>query len=346
MWAKILAAFSTPILAVVLVVAVLNATHHTALPDMALPSLPPTANYTASEGVAKPMSKVRCLGNMPRHFAGLAVEHDISGNSASFQKVTGHEPQIVEFYNPFLSPFAVYQARKIVNAGEIPLIQLDPVHAPIRKIAAGDYDGQLTKYAKAVREFGCAVVLSMGHEMNGWWYPWGRPQTDPADFIAAWRHVHDLFAKLGVRNVIWSWDPSHQYSAPTPDRPASLAREWYPGSKYVDWVGLDGYLGYDKNGHPQNFDEIFGVQLHDIRQFAPGKPVYIAETGVVPGSAALSQIRELFRGVVSYRLAGLIWFDAIGQRDQQGIKKDYMLQHKRFAAEAAIYKKQLSDFLK
>jgi hypothetical protein len=180
--------------------------------------------------------------------------------------------------------------------------------------------------------------------MNGWWYPWGRPQTDPADFIAAWRHVHDLFAKQGVRNVIWSWDPSHQFSAPSPDKPASAASEWYPGKKYVDWVGLDGYLGYDRNGHPQNFREIFGDQLSDIRRIAPHKLVYIAETGVAPGPAALDQIRELFHGLVAYRLAGLVWFDAVGQADSHGKLKEYRLQRK--LREAAVYKEMLSGFLK
>ena len=51
--------------------------------------------------------------------------------------------------------------------------------------------------------------------MNGWWYPWGSAGIRRLqDFIAAWRHIHDVFARQRVTNVIWSWDPSHQYNTP------------------------------------------------------------------------------------------------------------------------------------
>jgi len=344
MWAKILAAFATPILAVVLVMMVLNATHHTAVPHLALPSPPPTADLAASAASTKPISHAACVGKLPQHFAGLAVKKRITENALSFQKITGHKPQIVEFYNPILNDFAESQALKAINSGEVPLIQLNLYKVTARQIASGRYDKHLRTYAQAVRRFGCAVVLSLGHEMNGWWYPWGRPRTDPADFIAAWRHVHDLFAKQGAHNVIWSWDPSHQYSSPNPGKVASPASEWYPGKKYVDWVGLDGYLGYDTNGHPQTFREIFGYQLHDIRRIAPHKTIYIAETGVAPGPAALDQIRELFQGIISYRLAGLVWFDAKGQADSHGKLKQYFLQVK--PQEAAVYQEMLTGFLR
>jgi mannan endo-1,4-beta-mannosidase len=344
MWAKILAAFATPILAGVLVAGVLTATHHTAVPSLALPSVPSAARFTASDGSAKPIPTGPCLGHVPKHFAGLAVQRRIVAYSASFQKVTGRAPQIVEFYNPFLKPFAEHEAMDVIKAGEIPLIQLNPYHVTARQIADGVYDRRLKKYAKAVSRFGCVVVLSLGHEMNGWWYPWGRPQTTAEDFIAAWRHVHDLFAKQGVGNVLWSWDPSHQYSSPKPGKVASPASEWYPGDKYVDWVGLDGYLGYDTNGQPQTFAEIFAFQLNDIRHVAKHKLVYIAETGVAPGPAAFRQIRALFHGVAVHHLAGLVWFDAVGQPDASGAPKEYRLQRK--LGEATVYKNQLSEFLR
>jgi mannan endo-1,4-beta-mannosidase len=344
MWAKIFAAFAAPVLAGVLVAVVLTATHHTAVPTLALPTVPPAAKLTTSDNSAKPIPPGACLGQVPERFAGLAVERQIAANAVTFQKVTGRAPQIVEFYNPLLKPFAEHEAMDVINAGEIPLIQLNPYKVTARQIADGDIDRHLRAFAEAVKAFGCVVVLSLGHEMNGWWYPWGRPRTTPEDFIAAWRHVHDVFASQGAQNVIWSWDPSHQYSSPKPDEVASPASEWYPGSKYVDWVGLDGYLGYDKNGHAQTFREIFSFQLNDIRHVAPHKLIYIAETGVAPGPSAQTQIRALFHGVIAYHLAGLVWFDALGKPGSLGKIKQYRLQVK--PAEAGVYKKQLSEFLR
>src|SRR6266568_4361482 len=193
-------------------------------------------------------------------------------------------------------------------------------------------------FTRAFKIFGCAIILSFGHEMNGWWYPWGAPRTSPADFIAAWRHIHDIFARQGVTNVIWSWDPSHQYGEPAPGKVGTLASDWYPGDNYVDWIGLDGYFGSDRNGHTQNFKEIFGTQLNDIRRIAPHKLVYLAETGVAPGRNAPAQVAELFSGAAAYHMAGLVWFDAISSRH------DYRLGVHR--DEDAVYLKSATSFLR
>jgi beta-mannanase len=342
MWAKIAVGLVTPLLALVLVAGVLIASHHTAVPPLSLPSVSSASVTTSSSG--RTTGNDRCLGRISKHFAGLAVQNGIETNTASFAQVTGHVPQVVEFYNPLRKDFAVGEAKAVIKAGEIPFIQLNPKGRPPSEIAAGKFDKHLRAYAKAVKAFGCAIILSFGHEMNGWWYPWGEPWTTPHEFIAAWRHIHDIFNSVGAGNVTWSWDPSHQYSEVGVGKVASPGSEWYPGNKYVDIIGIDGYLGHDKNGNAQNFKEIFGFQLHDIRHIAPHKLVYLAETGVAPGPAATKQIKELFAGLNAYDLAGLIWFDAVGQADATGTLKQYRLQRK--PGEAAVYKNQLSEFLR
>jgi mannan endo-1,4-beta-mannosidase len=344
MWAKAFAALITPLLAIALVVGVLKASHRTSLPPLALPSVS-SASVTTSASGSTSAGNARCLGKITtQHFAGLAVKSNIPTNTAGFAHATGHAPQIVEFYNPLKKPFNAFEAAQVVAVGKIPFVQLNPKGMPPAKIAAGKYDKKLRAYAKAVQKFACAIILSFGHEMNGWWYPWGEHWTTPHEYIAAWRHIHDIFTSVGVGNATWSWDPSHQYQEVTPTKVASSASEWYPGNKYVDIIGLDGYLGYDRNGNAQNFKEIFGFQLNDIRHIAPHKLVYLAETGVAPGPASARQIKELFAGLASYRLAGLVWFDAVGQLDGTGKPKDYRLQYQHEMARA--YTKHLGNFLR
>ena len=89
--------------------------------------------------------------------------------------------------------------------GAVPLVQMDPYGVSLAAIASGQYDGYLSAYAKAVRSYIHPVILSFGHEMNGHWYPWGYMHTSPAVFIAAWRHIVNLFRQRGARNVIWLW---------------------------------------------------------------------------------------------------------------------------------------------
>ena len=71
----------------------------------------------------------------------------------------------------------------------VPLVQIEPTGISLSAIAAGKYDVYLSSYAEAVRDYGRAVILSFGHEMNGSWYSWSNGHSSPASFVAAWRHI-------------------------------------------------------------------------------------------------------------------------------------------------------------
>jgi hypothetical protein len=232
-------------------------------------------------------------------FAGVAINPNISARVLSFEHATRAQVQVVEVFTAFGRPFAAGEAGQITALGALPLIQLNPRNISLAVIASGRYDARIRRYADAVRAFRCRVILSFGHEMNGWWYTWGRPDTTPAEFIAAWRHIHAVFSAQHVTNVTWSWDPSQQHRY----KRASFASQWYPGDAYVDLVGIDGYLG-----RGQTFADVFAAQLRNIRGVT-AKPVFLAETGVAAGPDQASQIAGLFAGLKSYHLAGLIWFD-------------------------------------
>ena len=119
----------------------------------------------------------------------------------------------------------------------IPYVQIDPTYASVSRIAAGIYDQYLQTYADSVRDFGHAVVIGFGHEMNAPWYSWGYEHKDvpPATFVAAWRHIVTLFRAEGADNVTWLWT----INADTPV--TGPIAEWWPGKADVTWVGIDGY---------------------------------------------------------------------------------------------------------
>jgi mannan endo-1,4-beta-mannosidase len=247
-------------------------------------------------GTAQTQTSARSCGEHKPDapFVGVAINPPVTQNGHSFAAATGIRPAVVEFYDAFGRHFQQHEAEQAISLGALPLIQLNPRNAPLTRIAAGHYDAYLRQYAIAVREFGCQVALSFGHEMNGSWYPWGRPDTSPATFIAAWRHIHHIFTTEHARNVIWAWDPDHG---------GSKASKWWPGNSYVDWIGIDGYL---RPG--QTFRLIFRKQLADIRSLT-SKPVFIAETAVAPGPDQAMQISRLFAAIRKHHLIGLTWFD-------------------------------------
>ena len=98
------------------------------------------------------------------------------------------------------------------------------------------YDFYIVPWARAAAEYKHPLFLRFAHEMNDpYRYPWG-PQNGnrPEDFVAAWKHVHLIFQKMGATNVLWVWSPH-------------ISMPWfefyYPGPEFVDWIGV-GVLNY------------------------------------------------------------------------------------------------------
>lgn len=321
---RTLAAIATPAAAAAAVGGLLIATHHTAVPSLTAAS--PTARATPQHRATGPCEHASVLRSAHRQpFLGIATNPGITPHVRSFQAATRAHMTVVEYYNAFTHPFQKWEAKQAVALGDVPFIQLNPRHVFLSHIARGKWDRHIRRYARAVRDFGCPVMLSFGHEMNGWWYTWGRPHTSPATFIAAWRHIYGIFKAEHVTNAIWSWDPTHQYQY----KGASLASQWFPGSNYVNLIGIDGYLGAG-----QNFADVFAVQLRNIRHIT-NKPVFLAETGVAGGPSQGWQIANLFAALTTYHLAGLIWYDV-------NAKQPWRLQGR--PAALAAYRKATASF--
>jgi mannan endo-1,4-beta-mannosidase len=226
---------------------------------------------------------------------------------AAFTRATGVTPDVVTYYSAWYERFQAGFAKAAAKHGAVPLIQIQPADVSLTAIAAGKYDDYLSDYAAAVRSYRHPVILSFGHEMNGSWYSWGHRQASPAAFVAAWRHIVTLFRAVGTRNVTWMWtvnviDTRH-------DRIPAPA-SWWPGRKYVNWVGIDGY--YYKSSW--TFAPLFGPTIAKVRELTRD-PILISETGVAPAAGQPAKIANLYAGVHAYGLLGFVWFDAHGNRN-------------------------------
>jgi beta-mannanase len=192
------------------------------------------------------------------------------------------------------------------------MIQMNPGYVRLAAIAAGRYDAYLARYAAAARLARAPVVFSFAHEMNGPWYPWGYRHTPSAVFVAAWRHMHDVFARAGAGNVIWCWNPNRPGGVLGGSSNIASSRPDWPGARYVDWVGIDAYYRTPS----ATFGAVFGSALAQVRAFTRA-PVLIAETGAAPGPWEPGQIRSLFAGARRLHLVGVVWFDIPSHKDWQ-----------------------------
>ncbi|MDB5693499.1 MAG: beta-mannanase-like protein [Alphaproteobacteria bacterium] len=268
---------------------------------------------------------------------------DMSAVSA-FESLAGKGLSLLEFASPFASceaspctfyDFPRYEMERIRNYGAVPFFswgsQSTPVPLDLNEpafqlgdIARGAYDSYIREFAEGARDWGHPFFLRFDWEMNGNWFPWAEwaNANRAGEYIAAWRHVHDIFTSVGATNATWVWCP---YANPR-HRFGPLAR-YYPGNGYVDWTCLDGF-NWAKNGvNPQpwrSFSEIFGPSYRTIvREVAPRKPMLLGEMASGgSGRAKATWIDQMFKQLrTKYRrIRGLIWFDLVDRGVQWPIE--------------------------
>ena len=67
---------------------------------------------------------------------------------------------------------------------------------------SGKYDSYIPQnVAEDARDWGHPFFLRFDWEMNGNWFPWseGVNGNQSGEFVAAWRHVHDIFTSVGAQ---------------------------------------------------------------------------------------------------------------------------------------------------
>jgi mannan endo-1,4-beta-mannosidase len=237
--------------------------------------------------------------------------------SASFRQAVGVDPTLQMFFESFTETFDLTTARRITAAGGLPMLTWEPYDHdhpsaqtfPLKAISGGKYDVYLRAEAKRFSTVAGPLVIRFAHEMNGDWYPWGvaAPGNTAADYVAAFRHVHDVVTAAGAHNVVWVWAPNLIDADPS----IALA-PLYPGNDVVDWVGLSGYFTTRRD----TFASRFTPTLTQVDVVAPDRPILVAETSVERTVNRAAQIADLVDGVRNTpRAIGLVWFDAAKRAD-------------------------------
>jgi hypothetical protein len=260
-------------------------------------------------------------------------EPDAPGSYTGIQQFAhgiDRQPNLVLYYSHWLKPFDVNFATTAAKHGATTIVQIAPNNISIASIASGRYDGYIRSYADAVKAFGHQVILSFGHEMNGNWNSYGFQNTPAKVYVAAWRHVVSIFRQLGVMNVTWLWTVNIVDGLPDVTNPAP----WWPGSSYVNWVGIDGYY----YGLSETFASLFGPTIADVRGLTKA-PILIAETGASVSSDQSAKIADLFAGVRTFGLLGFVLFDQDGVKSTQSWRIDSPADFSTLRQEIKAYMK-------
>lgn len=212
-----------------------------------------------------------------------------------FEKLAGKKPAIIASSSYWgEQTFPAENLRLIDRHGAIPMVFWSPWDKPyeqnagpdkfsLREILAGKWDAYIDKWADAAKAFGKPFFVSFCNEMNGDWFPWsasyyGEGEIGTAVCRNAWRHVVDRARARGASNIIWVLHLNN-YSAS--NMPESEMSRFYPGSRYVDWLGLSVYgKQFRKDGNWAFYRDLIDWPYREISAIDAQKPIMLAEFGV------------------------------------------------------------------
>jgi hypothetical protein len=248
--------------------------------------------------------------------AGIANRSGVAGGAlfggdvplAAVQPELGRKLAIVRSYYRLGQTFPTPVDRALMAQGSTLLVSLDtfPGGPDYAAIAAGRYDPTISAFLKAMEQAAVtyrlpAIYFCFEHEANAPAHHQGL--GTPAQFIAAWDHIHQLAAAMHLDwnqggRLHWVLILTHFGYA------NGAASRFWPGSGEVDIVGADGYntggcrLARASGGHfttgrtpPVTPAELFGPVLRFARAHG-NLPVFIAEWGSVAYSSP--QVRVNF----------------------------------------------------
>jgi hypothetical protein len=171
------------------------------------------------------------------------------------------------------------------RAGTIPLIFWMPIESrhpnngrfSFPRIARGDHDAYIKRFARRVAAYGRPVFIRFAHEFDASWPAWSvsRNGNSRSSFIRAWRHVWKIFRGKGglAKNARFVWSPLGIGGA---DRMRSL----FPGASYVEWIGMTTYnWGSFRDMAPMNLGTKLTRRMRLFSKLPKSIPIMIAEFG-------------------------------------------------------------------
>jgi mannan endo-1,4-beta-mannosidase len=247
-----------------------------------------------------------------------------------FELLAGREMGVASYFYGFWDIFPGPTELAFADGGRRDvLLSWDMGPTRFRQWAHGRYDSYLRTIAQAAKSYPYPLYVRPWPEMNGDWQPFQPTRTGHKEyggtyreFVAAWRHVVTYTREHGARNIRWVFNPT----ADTYKQTTRVDRIW-PGHRYVDVLGLDGYnWGDAAHGGWRSFRQIFSKQYHQLTSLDRHAPVWVCEFGskeplvddgapVDPRHSKASWLTDALAVPGMPRLDTLVYFQADKERD-------------------------------
>jgi hypothetical protein len=230
-------------------------------------------------------------------------KYPIGNNIIYYENALGAKPFIfVLSLTPRLfTGFPVEQATAIAQMGAVPYVNASPgfyfsanTGFGVDEIAQGRRDSFIREFALSTATFGKengGFFFTTMIESNGRWFYWGQ---DP-NFIPAWRHIWQIFEDEGVNQyATWVWEAYCPEGVPGYGDDPEL---YYPGDKYVDWIGLNAFSAVKKPKTDYALDVLIHRTYRRLLDKHPQKPIMLSEFGRTNRSDQAAWLQNAYRGI-------------------------------------------------
>jgi len=214
--------------------------------------------------------------------------YQIDNEMTYVEKALGAKPFLfaLPWTTTLYEDFPVKQVTAVAKRGIVPFVYggLGPFDLPIpvpgfgpKEIAQGQHDGYIKKFAQGAAELGKeygGFFFTTMDEVNGSWFSWGKSPN----FIPAWRHIWQVFEDQGANQyATWVWVTySHSVLPPSMVDNPEL---YYPGDRYVDWIGFNGFSVAGSRYSDSSFDSLMNRTYRQMLKDHAQKPLMISSFG-------------------------------------------------------------------
>ncbi|HEV2999948.1 MAG TPA: hypothetical protein VGW75_04330 [Solirubrobacteraceae bacterium] len=275
------------------------------------------------------------------------VLHGVAGGYSvdSYARETGRRPEVFQLFGEWGN--VDWAFRRADASGARMMLHLSTARGPgtperitPAQIAEGLGDAFVLRLGERIAERGEPVYLRLMAEMNGPWNQYcafdaggrARPGHSTRSFRAAWRRVALMLrggdrAAVNARLRALRLPPVQAGSGPLAQAPVALMwvphnavalnvranrpRAYWPGARYVDWVGTDFY------GRSPNWGA-----LERIYTEFPGKPFVFGEWALW-GRDDPAFVRRVFAFARTHRRVRMLVYN-------QGVRADGPFRLKRY----------------
>lgn len=262
---------------------------------------------------------------------GADTKHSPGNTSQGETSVTKLESEIgrhLAFTRDYLlwdSAFPTAFEKWLGQRGTIPMVSVksklsNGTIVPWASVAAAQPGSalyaQIVSWADRFASFGYPVYFTYNHEPEA---SSNNTYGTAADYIAAWRHIHDIFVAQGATNVRFMWIMTDwAFKVPSTDR--RYAWKWYPGDAYVDGIAADAYNWWTCRGRDEPWQSL-ATAISGFLTFGaqhPTIPMWLTEFGSVenpndPTAKAnwITQAQAVLQQPAYAQIVGVAYFNQV-----------------------------------